>query len=135
MPAWSPDGKLLAYQTIGPDRREAIAVVDVDAGGDPAPRLLGRGRDPEFSPDGQWIVYSAPTRKGWKIFQVHPNGLGKRALGTSALEEHDPAVSPDGGFVVYVADDEDRQKLRVRSFDGAGDRPLLLDGDGASPVW
>jgi hypothetical protein len=133
MPAWSPDGKLLAYQTVDPAGREAIAVVGI--GGDPAPRLLGRGRDPTFSPDGQWIVYSARTRMGWRLFHVHPNGLGKRPLGMSSRDEHDPAVSPDGRFVVYVADDEERQKMRVRSFDGAGDRPLLVDGDGASPVW
>jgi hypothetical protein len=135
MPEWSPDGKLLVYQTLGRDGRETIAVVDVDAEGEPAPRLLGRGRNPTFSPDGQWIVYSARTRGSWKLFLVHPNGLGKRALGSSSREEHDPAVSPDGRFVVYVADDDERQKLRVRSFDGSGDRPLLLDGDGASPVW
>jgi len=135
MPDWSPDGKLIAYQTIGRDGRETIAVIDVDAEGEPAPRFLGRGRNPTFSPDGQWIVYSARTRGSWKLFLVHPNGLGKRALGSSARDEHDPAVSPDGRFVVYVADDDERQKLRVRSFDGSGDRPLLLDGDGAAPVW
>ncbi|MGI9431727.1 MAG: TolB family protein [Myxococcota bacterium] len=135
MPVWSPDGKLIVYQTVGRGGREALVVIDVDTEGDPEPRPLAFGRDPTFSPDGQWIVYSARTRDGWKLFQVHPNGLGKRALGSSAREEHDPAVSPDGRFVAYVADDDDRQKLRVRSFDGTGDRPLLVDGDGASPVW
>ena len=135
MPTWSPDGKLLVYQTVDATGRETIAVVDVDAPGEPAPRLLGRGRDPTFTPDGEWIVYSARTRAGWKLYLVHPSGLGKRPLGQSPYEEHDPAVSPDGRFVVYVADEDDRQKLRVRTFDGSGDRPLLLDGDGASPVW
>lgn len=135
MPDWSPDGTLLVYQTVGRDGRETIAVIDIDAEGEPAPRHLGRGRNPTFSPDGQWIVYSARRHGSWKLFLVHPNGLGKRALGASSRDEHDPAVSPDGKFVVYVADDDERQKLRVRSFDGSGDRPLLLDGDGASPVW
>lgn len=137
MPVWSPDGKQLVYQTIGRDGREAIVSVDVDVEGEPAPRLIGRGRDPTFTPDGRWIVYSARTRDGWKLFLVHPNGLGRRPLGASSRNEHDPTVSPDGRFVVYVADEEEdeRQKLRVRSFDGSGDRPLLLDGDGASPVW
>ena len=52
-----------------------------------------------------------------------------------AHNERDPAVSPDGRFIVYVAEDNQYQRLMVRSLDGSGDRRLLSSGDGLLPVW
>ena len=66
---------------------------------------------------------------------MREDGSGKTPLGVSTFEEHAPAVSPDGRFVVYMAEEDLKQRLRIRRMDGAGDRPLVLDGDGFSPVW
>ena len=29
-------------------------------------RLLGKGRDPAYSADGRWIVYSGPSGRDWR---------------------------------------------------------------------
>jgi Tol biopolymer transport system component len=50
-------------------------------------------------------------------------------------DELHPTVSPDGRYVAYVADDAGRRTLRIRRFDGGGDRKLLDSGDGLLPVW
>jgi hypothetical protein len=132
-PVWSPDGSVILYETTDPAERAAIAALEPD--GEDSVRLIARGRDPDFTPDGGWVVYSAHTRWGWRLYQMRPDGTGKRPIGQSPRDEHDPTVSPDGRFIVYVADDEQRQQLRVRSRDGSGDRPLLFHGDGIAPVW
>lgn len=132
-PAWSPDGAVLVYESIGRDGRSTIRAVDPSGSGEP--RLLGRGSGPVFTPDGAWIVYSAPTRQGQRIWKMRPDGSGKHPVGRSAYEERDPAVSPDGRFVVFVTTRDDRHHLMVRTLEGRGDRPLLLEGDGLHPTW
>jgi len=135
-PVWSPEGDLLVFGTLLEGKTRAIAAV-VPGSGDP-PRRLARGRDPVFTPDGRWIVYSRKGGDRWRLWRMARNGAGKVALGGGPLRranELHPAVSPDGRFVVYVAEEEGRESLRVRRFDGSGDRPLLEGGDGAAPVW
>jgi Tol biopolymer transport system component len=132
-PACSPDGGVVAYETRDAAGRPSIAVVNLE--GNAPPRIAAAGRDPAFTPDGQFVVYSARTRKSWRLYQMHRDGGAKRPLGGGPRDEHDPRVSPDGRYVVYVYDDEGRQQLRVRTIDGRKDRPLIWNGDGITPVW
>jgi dipeptidyl aminopeptidase/acylaminoacyl peptidase len=132
-PACSPDGKTIVYETYDETGSPSLAMVTVDGG---APRIVARGRDADFTPDGTFVVYSAKTRAGWRLYQMHPDGQAKRPLGSGPeRDENDPRVSPDGKYVIYVADDETRQQLRVRTIDGRKDRPLIWNGDGITPVW
>jgi len=135
-PVWSPSGDLLLFGTLLGGKTRAIAAV-VPGSGEP-PRRLARGRDPVFTPDGRWIVYARKVQDRWRLWRMARNGAGKVALGGGPLRrsnELHPAVSPDGRFVAYVAEEQNRESLRIRRFDGSGDRPLLEGGDGASPVW
>jgi len=132
-PACSPDGKVVLYETLDAAGRPSIAALAPEVGA--APRVVAPGRDPAFTPDGAFVVYSARTRAGWRLYQMHPDGAAKRPLGSGPRDEHDPRVSPDGRFVIYVYDDEGRQQLRVRTIDGRKDRPLIWNGDAITPVW
>jgi hypothetical protein len=131
-PACAPDGSVIAYETLDANGRPAIALVSPSGEGQ---RVVAPGRDPTFTPDGAFIVYSARTRAGWRLYEMHPDGSAKRPLGGGPKDESDPQVSPDGRFVAYVSDDEGRQQLRVRTIDGRKDRPLKWYGDGITPVW
>lgn len=134
-PCFSPDGGALAFETRAPDGEPAIAVLQPVDG---PQKLLARGRDPVFSPDGQWIVYSQRLAAGQRLWKMRPDGSGRLALGQAPPDtgdERHPAVSPDGRFVVYVAMREGRNSLRIRRMDGGGDRELFDDGDGLMPVW
>ena len=134
-PACSPTEALIASVTIGADGSPTILVRDLDAP-DSNPHPIGRGFNPRFTPDGKWIVYAAKTQQGKRLFRVRPDGSGRTALAVSTQDESEPAVSPDGRYVAYVVEQDHRDKLWVRRIDlTGGDRPLLGDGDGVSPVW
>jgi dipeptidyl aminopeptidase/acylaminoacyl peptidase len=135
LPACSPNSSLIAYVTAGDDGLLTVAVRDLDTPSE-APRMIGRGTDPVFTPDGAWIVYAATGKQGTRLVRVRPDGSGRTPIGAGTEDESDPAVSPDGGYVAYVGqDDDERERLRVRRFDGTGDRPFLTSGDADAPVW
>jgi Tol biopolymer transport system component len=99
------------------------------------PRRLGPGRDARFCGDGEWIVYSAPIRRGKKLWRVRPDGSGRSPIGAGVLDEKAPSCSPDGRFLVYGVSEEHRERLYLRRFDGSGDTLLYADADAWHPVW
>ncbi len=134
-PSCAPNAPLVAYVMLDEDGAFTISVIDLDAPGS-APRRVAHGTDPVFTPDGAWIVYTAIGKQGKRLWRVRPDGAGRTPLGGGPEDASSPAVSPDGSYVAYVTkDDEDRERLRVRRFDGTGDRPFLTEGDADAPVW
>lgn len=134
-PACAPDGGAVAFVRGGRGRPERIAVLDLAAG---RVREVATGTHPAYTPDGAWIVYSARTAVGARLWRVRRDGTGKIPIGQrweKGADELTPAVSPDGRFVAYVLQQDDRDRLRLRRLDGRGDRPLLEFGDGAAPAW
>ncbi len=136
-PVCTPDGEVVLFETRDPQGREWIHRLDL---GDKAPveTRLTRGRHPSVTPDGEWVVYSAWVREGWKLWRMRPDGSGRHPLGASSGWELDPSVSPDGRYVVFSVRRGKRPvrpQLFVRSLEGGEDRPLRVQGDGLQPVW
>lgn len=135
-PHISPDGRLLIFETLDPQGQPAIASVDLKGGG--PRRLLARGRDACFTPDGRWVFYSHEIRGVWKIWQMRPDGSAKHPSGDSAYYEYKPAVSPDGRYLLYMALSKPGRAdsiLMVRSLTDGRDRALVIDGTALDPVW
>jgi Tol biopolymer transport system component len=132
-PACAPDARSIVWVS-SPERGQPQLWVRSPALTG-TPRRLSPGRFPSYSPDGQWIVYSAPVAGGWKLWRIRPDGTGRAPVGNGALEELHPSVAPDGLHVVYAVEDGFSPRLHVRRLDGSGDRILFHDGDGDRPVW
>jgi Tol biopolymer transport system component len=135
----SPDGSVLLYVR---DRSRAAAgrgskgsdLVALDLGSG-TQRVLALGREPVFSPAGDWIVYSAPTPDGWRLRRMRTDGSARAPLGLGVRDETMPSVSPDGRFVVYVGEVGGLDQLFVRRIDGSGNRILLDIGAAFAPAW
>ncbi len=135
-PSCTPDGRRVVWTGRGVEG-ESIRSLDLE---DPEaePTLLTRGRHPGVTPDGAWILYSALTRDGWKVWRMRIDGTGRHPLGRGPEWEHQPNVSGDGRFAVYVSTFDKHEigfKLWVRPLDGDADRPLPIDGEALHPVW
>ena len=140
-PRWSPNGRRLTYHRDlpGPDGsvRSAVYVIDADGTGErqlTRPRLVGG--NPDWSPDGEWIVFSshAPIVAGWSpdadLWRVRPDGTGLERLThyRGVLGASQPSYTPDGEWVVFTADRPDRKMLWAIPAEGGQDVVLADDG-------
>jgi dipeptidyl aminopeptidase/acylaminoacyl peptidase len=121
-PAWSPDGKSIAFVSKrGPDPDRGndtnVFVVEARAGATPRALTTFEGEDggrPVFSPDGKWIAYLQGDVKKYSAYRsdtlaVVPAAGGPARLLTAALDRavsDTYAFTPDGTSLLFsVVDD------------------------------
>jgi TolB protein len=83
-PGFSPDGKKLVFErTRLEDGNSAVFVQSLDSSGSPedarqiTPWEMGCGDGPEFSTNGNWLLFSCTTQGGSSdLYWVHPDGTG-----------------------------------------------------------
>lgn len=92
MPRVSPDGRSIIFVS-----NPGIWKIDID--GSNRRQLSSGGLFPEFSPDGEWIVYTSPADR-WTLWKMRADGSQPERLTniTSVLA----GISPDGTMIAYV---------------------------------
>jgi Tol biopolymer transport system component/DNA-binding winged helix-turn-helix (wHTH) protein len=138
-PAWSPDGKTIAYVNAQQGHPCRIMEIPVPAG---QSRQVGQCRFSErsslcFDPSGRALFFAdAPAHKaGNRIFKLDlDNGRISSVTHsrTPDVSDDDPSVSPDGSKVLYNRDaGASGVEIRLVSLSRGGDR-LLTSADGGS---
>jgi dipeptidyl aminopeptidase/acylaminoacyl peptidase len=142
-PAWSPDGKSLAFtsnrSTPDPDANYnsdiwIVAADNSDKGAHLTQVTTNPGADasPAWSPDGKWIAYVTQLDPhlfdyATKHLAVSPAAGGQSKVLTLALDRMVtfPRFSPDGKFIYFIADDDGTQNLcRIAATGGEVSRPV-----------
>ncbi len=128
-PAWSPDGRKIAFHAVQPlvrDGNGKIFVIDAEGG----PAIdLGPGMAPRWSPDGKRLAFRGveESRQGICVIGVNGSAFERIDLG-------DPgrigavAWSPKGDELACVLSDEDGPNLCVYNLK-THKRRMLLDKD------
>jgi Tol biopolymer transport system component len=107
-PAWSPDGKLIAFDR-GVRDQEAIFVMNADGSGARQLTPWGlRAAQPDWSPDGKRVVFysnfQGPSSVSANLYTVGADGTGLEQLthasggGTQYLSA---SYSPDGKWIAF----------------------------------
>jgi hypothetical protein len=130
-PAWSPDGKIIAYVFWDNDNFEN-EIFTVNADGSNNTRLtIGVNPDPDirWSPDGNRLVFSRLDPKTWyrEICVMDSDGSNLRTLNTPADLDYWPSWSPDGTKIVFSTIYGGRDYS-----DGGKDAIFIMDADGSN---
>jgi Tol biopolymer transport system component/DNA-binding winged helix-turn-helix (wHTH) protein len=131
-PAWSPDGKRLAYAS---DQAGNFDIWVTPVGSPDEVRLTtsaAQDWQPAWSPDGRWLAFRS-ERDGGGLYLVAADGGEERRLTTFGYR---PKWSPSGSSILFStsAFDVPRGSFYLVGLDGRAPRPLDL-GSMARPVY
>jgi Tol biopolymer transport system component len=140
-PAWSPDGRQLAY-TTAPDRfgNFRLAILDLATGQTrfPGPDRVGWVT---WSPQGLTYAARLGSEQAQDLFILDSHDVPRDLTNTSDVEEEFPAWSPDRARLAFVGSPAGAENLAQRQIfvigaDG-GNRTQLTSSAGAhsNPVW
>lgn len=135
-PAWSPDGRFIAYTSFAENQAD-VYILDTQTGvSRPFLNRPGVDQAPDWSPDGQWIALSSSMDGNAEIYIRRVDGSEMRRLTYSWAIETSPSWSPTGHQIAFTSDRLGRPQVFLVDIDGTNERRLTTEGDyNDSPAW
>ena len=131
-PAWSPDGKRLAYVSFE-NRKSQLVVQDLGSG---SRRVVasypGHNGAPAFSPDGSKLAFASSQDGYLNIYIMSSNGGAPYQLTRGAGNNTEPSWSPDGNSILFTSDRGGSPQ--VYRMDASGGNVSLIGGRGSAQV-
>jgi serine/threonine-protein kinase len=153
LPAWTPDGKRIAFQS---NKEGPLNIFWQLADGSGGLERLTASEYPQaphsWSPDGQLLAFNEVNpitgREIWVLRMSAPStGSGQNPSAASGqvrkaqlflrapLLQSAPRFSPDGRWLAYVSDESGRSEIYVQSYPGPGGKWQISTEGGTEPVW
>ncbi len=128
-PAWSPDGRKLAYVSFEKSR-PAIFVQEVFTGKrDKISSFKGINGAPAWSPDGRYLAMTLSKDGNPDIFVMDLRTRKLRKLTDHWAIDTEPAWSPDGKKIIFTSDRGGKPQIYIVSASGGKAARLTFEGD------
>jgi Tol biopolymer transport system component len=131
-PAWSPDGREVAWFEGGVNR-----IIARPADGSQAERQVCRGYSPQYSPDGRYLVYgnfaNSTASDIWYATRAAPPD--SFPIVSTPAGENLPVPSPQGAHVIYVSTESGRAEIWLRQFPSGDGRWQVSTNGGGKALW
>jgi Tol biopolymer transport system component len=138
VPAWSPDGKRIAFVSVN-DHKQVIAAINTDGSNF---QQLTSGAHPAYgpawSPDGKKIVYTSNATGTDQLYIMNADGSNSTQLTNSGAYNWGAVWSPDGSQIAFPsARDNNNSDLYVIRPDGSGEVRLTQTENETEywPTW
>src|SRR2546422_860152 len=147
--AFSPDGRYFAIAAKRKDRDDLV-ILDVKNGGREERRIrvgLNGLQTPQWSPDGQRLVFSGFSNGFTDLYIINRDGTGLQRLTNDKYADLHPSWSPDGKTIAFVTDRGGETDFDLLRFGNLRIALLHLDsgaiellgnmqiGKNINPVW
>lgn len=128
--SWSPDGKLLAFESNRNGGSYQLYLFNQDQGDI---RQLTEAAEcsnwaPTWSPDGKKIVFYSNCENNQRdIYMMNRDGSGRQRLTSASGENRFPVFSPDGKTITFTSSRNGRDQIWLMNADGSNPR-LMANG-------
>jgi eukaryotic-like serine/threonine-protein kinase len=134
---WSPDGKMIAFQS----RKEADTEIywqRVDGSG--GLERLATSEIPfvpmSWSPDGQTLAFiEVNPDTGFDLWVMSVQERKPKLFLRTPFNESVPRFSPDGHWLAYMSDESGRNEIYVQPYPGPGAKLQISIDGGTEPTW
>jgi TolB protein len=134
-PAWSPDGRAIAYTSYRRGFQDLFVVRLDDRRLEEPTRGTGKNWLPAWSPDGTQIVFTSVRDGNEEIYVMNRDGTGARRLTRHGAIDTSPAWSPDGTQIAFTSNRTGSPQIWVMGADGSSPRALTTEKQCDRPTW
>ncbi len=127
-PAWSPDGKKLAYVSF--ERKTAAIYIQTLASGErvKVAEFPGINGAPSWSPDGTRLALTLSKDGSPDIYVLNLTSRALTKLSKSMAIDTEPSWSPDGSSVVFTSNRGGNPQVYIVSSQGGQEKRLTFSG-------
>jgi eukaryotic-like serine/threonine-protein kinase len=136
-PTWSPDGKLIAFDS---DKEGLLNIYWRLADGSGGLQRLTTSPyanvPMSWSSDGQFLAFiETGGDTGSDIWVLRLSDRKPQPFLVTPFNESVPRFSPDGHWLAYISNESGRYEVYVRPFPGPGGKWQISTDGGTEPVW
>jgi eukaryotic-like serine/threonine-protein kinase len=137
-PSWSPSGDRVIFLST---RNRATSIYQKPSNGaSPEQPLVSSAElkyNPQWSPDGQSIIYSQVNTKTNSDLYLLSLGGGREPtpLLQTTFIEGQARFSPNGRWIAYISNETGQFQVYVDSFPATGAKLAISIGGGSQPQW
>ncbi len=128
-PAWSPDGRRVAYVSFEDKRSKVYLQNLADGKRELIAEHRGINSAPAFSPDGKRLALTLSREGNPEIFVLDIATRALRRLTHNPAIDTEPAWSPDGRHLVFTSDRAGRPQIYRMGAEGGEAERLTFEGD------
>ncbi len=128
-PAWSPDGKRLAYVSFEKKRSE-IYVQEIASGA--RQRIAGfdgANQAPAWSPDGRRLAVSLSRGGNLDLYVLDVSGSNLQRVTDNPAIDTEPVWAPDGNTLYFTSDRGGKPQIYEVAANGGSAQRITFEGD------
>ncbi|HKS05405.1 MAG TPA: hypothetical protein VJR92_03745 [Gemmatimonadaceae bacterium] len=138
-PAFSPDGRYLAY-AYGIDGTD-LWITDLGAPGSPRRLTIGASvnTSPTFAPGGHQLAFTSGRLSRAEVYIADADGSNAEPLIVGSFGDQsyraNPAWSPDGRLIAFASQIDGKFQLMTSSTNGKNISPVTSESSNEDPAW